>query len=306
MEPKKGSKRRSIRDGDKKGRTKTVPRCTSPSHFLMDDAAAAASAGSSSSSLPFPSSSASRHADKLRTDALLSSVSALYYRHRSLHPSSPQDVLVSAEYDRSEYTTLDTLCSPLRQPSPLDSWSPLDVALFESGICCHGKDFHAVSRLMGGRRSVSECVEFYYLWKKSGHYAMWKEAGKPVRRRTEGKAEQWKIVEERMQGWKGGAAAAAGQLAAAAAVKAEESKQDGSGMQEEKAESAAGLGKRKREDEAADRNGSANVADTRAKEEKQEQQQSASAERTKQEDVNGSTKPETAAAAQPDTAMSLS
>ena len=225
LEPKKG-KRRGIREADKKAKAKLIPRCTSPSHFLLDEANTLQTAAHSSSSQPsnstaqssstavssfsasaaaasLPSTSASsRHIDKLRTDALLHSIASMYYRPRLVHPSAA-DVYVSADYDRFEYPTVDALLSPLRQPSVLDEWSPLEVALFEAGICSYGKDFHAIARLMGGRKACGQCVEFYYVWKKSGHYAMWKEFGKPVRRRTDSKAEQWKAVEERMAGLSG-------------------------------------------------------------------------------------------------------
>ena len=221
IEPKK-AKRRGIRDTDKKAKGKLVPRCTSPSHFLTDDSPALASASNfgasafssnassfaslsssssaSASAVSLPVTSAnSRHLDKLRTDALLSSISSMYYRPRLVHPNAA-DVYVSADYDRFEYPTVDALLSPLRKSSVLDDWTPLEVALFESGICSYGKDFHAISRLMAGRKTCGQCVEFYYVWKKSGHYAMWKEYGKPVRRRTDSKAEQWRAVEERMRG----------------------------------------------------------------------------------------------------------
>ena len=218
LEPKK-AKRRGIRDADRKAKAKLVPRCTSPSHFLVDDTApassavaSAASSSSSSSSAPLSSSASSsaallpstsgqsRHVDKLRTDALLSSIASMYYRPRLVHPSAA-DVYVSAEYDRFEYPTVDSLLSPLRKASVLDEWTPMEVALFESGVCSYGKDFHAISRLMAGRKTCGQCVEFYYVWKKSGHYAMWKEYGKPVRRRTDSKAEQWRAVEDRMRGF---------------------------------------------------------------------------------------------------------
>ena len=150
---------------------------------------------------------------------MLSSISSLYYRPRLPHLNH-LDVYVSHDYDRLEYSTLDTLLSPLRRPSPLDDWTPLQIALFEAGICCYGKDFHAISRLIaagvggvgagdggggGGGKTCGECVDFYYIWKKSGHYAMWKEFGKPVRRRAEGKGEALRVVQEKMRGWGGGA-----------------------------------------------------------------------------------------------------
>ena len=196
VEPKAKSKRRGIRDSDRKQRGKLIPRCTSPSHFLTDDPLPPPLPPSSTPANP-------RLVDKLKTDALLSAVSSLYYRPRLPHLNA-LDVWVSADYDRLEYGTVDSLLSPLRRVSPLDDWSAWEMAMFEGGLCAYGKDFHAISRLLGGKKTCGECVDFYYVWKKSGHYAMWKEFGKPVRRRNEGKAEQLRSIQQKMKGWGAG------------------------------------------------------------------------------------------------------
>lgn len=203
----KSRKRRSIRDTDKKkSKSKTMPRCTSPSHFTsMLSGAPNNDINNNALTLPLAASQSSaaigtlnsRTVDKLRTDGLLSAVSSLYYRPRLLHPNGA-DVFVSPEYDRLEYSTLDMLLSPLRAESTLDDWSPLDIALFESGICAHGKDFHAIAKLMSGRKSCSQCVEFYYVWKKSSHYALWKECGKPTRKRHTAREQQWQQIKDMM------------------------------------------------------------------------------------------------------------
>ena len=71
--------------------------------------------------------------------------------------------------------------------------SPREIALFESGICSFGKDFYNISKLIP-TKSTGDCVEFYYLWKKSSHYQQWKEFGKQTKKFHSGKEEQWKLI----------------------------------------------------------------------------------------------------------------
>lgn len=49
-------------------------------------------------------------------------------------------------------------------------------------------------------KSCKECVDFYYVWKKSSHYAMWKNFGKPSKKPHANKEEQWKAIREQMKG----------------------------------------------------------------------------------------------------------
>lgn len=46
------------------------------------------------------------------------------------------------------------------------SWTEDEVHLFEALIMLHGKNFYKISQDMPGK-SVKDCVQFYYLWKKS-------------------------------------------------------------------------------------------------------------------------------------------
>lgn len=95
-------------------------------------------------------------------------------------------------------STLGRLLSPLQPPSVLDRWAPREVALFESALCLVGKQFPIVASVVRRgllyatlrgvlcfdvfpvcdqvkTKNVQECVEFYYVWKKSKNYAKWKE-----------------------------------------------------------------------------------------------------------------------------------
>lgn len=46
-------------------------------------------------------------------------------------------------------------------------WSEEECRNFESGLRVYGKDFHAIQQSKVRTRSVSELVQFYYLWKKT-------------------------------------------------------------------------------------------------------------------------------------------
>jgi hypothetical protein len=164
----------------------TMPRCTSPSHFLVDDAEARQYGPEYAHDLP----------DKGRADGLFRAVANMYYRPREVAPNG--EIWVSADYDKLVYPTLDMLVSPLRKPSILDNWAPKEIALFEAGMTAIGKDFHAIQKLIK-TKTTNEIVEFYYLWKKSAHYQMWKEFGKPNRKIHSAKEEQWRIIQDKMQ-----------------------------------------------------------------------------------------------------------
>ena len=94
----------------------------------------------------------------------------------------------------------------------LDKWAPLEVAKFEAAMCLCGKQFALVAKvrrapscvrrcgagvscwgapgivpdapfpartLLGdsqviGTKTAEECIEFYYAWKQSKNYGLWK------------------------------------------------------------------------------------------------------------------------------------
>jgi hypothetical protein len=76
---------------------------------------------------------------------------------------------------------LSMLLSPLRAEHDFgkgysESWSPKQIAVFESTLCQFGKNFDIVQKFLQGLKSKSEITRFYYLWKKTSHYRAWKEA----------------------------------------------------------------------------------------------------------------------------------
>ncbi|XP_057565029.1 mesoderm induction early response protein 2 isoform X2 [Hippopotamus amphibius kiboko] len=52
----------------------------------------------------------------------------------------------------------------------LCAWSEEERRHFEHGFRVHGKNFHLIQASKVRTRSVGECVEYYYLWKKSERY----------------------------------------------------------------------------------------------------------------------------------------
>lgn len=79
----------------------------------------------------------------------------------------------SKDWSLLRRTTLGSLTVPTRIPNVWDKWAPLEIAKFESAICLNGKQFGILSRVVGSK-SPSECVEFYYAWKSSKNYSLWK------------------------------------------------------------------------------------------------------------------------------------
>jgi len=71
-------------------------------------------------------------------------------------------------------TTLGYLVSPLRRPSTImEKWSPYEISIFEAAITLFGKNFNRIQKYVE-TKTVKQVIEFYYCWKKTGHYKQWK------------------------------------------------------------------------------------------------------------------------------------
>jgi hypothetical protein len=73
---------------------------------------------------------------------------------------------------------LGILTSPLRRPTVMERWSPYEIAKFEGALAMCGKHFHDVQRAVGSK-TTKEVVEFYYVWKLTSHYDVWKQTFEP-------------------------------------------------------------------------------------------------------------------------------
>jgi hypothetical protein len=78
------------------------------------------------------------------------------------------------EYPMEGISILSFIKSPLRRPSVMEKWSPYEIAVFEGSLLHFGKEFRNVSKQIG-TKSTREVIDFYYIWKKTGHYRKWKE-----------------------------------------------------------------------------------------------------------------------------------
>ena len=73
---------------------------------------------------------------------------------------------------------LALLQSPFRKPEVIDSWTPLDIALFIAGITRFGRDYESIKAILPNKTAV-ELSQFYYsVWKGSRMYFAWKKIRK--------------------------------------------------------------------------------------------------------------------------------
>ena len=80
---------------------------------------------------------------------------------------------LTRQYPMESVSILSFLKSPLRRPSVMEKWSPYEIAVFEGSLLRFGKEFRQVSKQIGSK-STREVIDFYYIWKKTGHYQNWK------------------------------------------------------------------------------------------------------------------------------------
>ena len=72
-------------------------------------------------------------------------------------------------------SALGYLKSPRRRPTVIEQWSPYEIAMFEASIAQHGKNFAKIQQDIRTGKTVADVIEFYYIWKKTSHYAQWKK-----------------------------------------------------------------------------------------------------------------------------------
>ena len=70
----------------------------------------------------------------------------MFYNAGSGGRSTEDFMPIRTDVDR--YSALNALLSPLRKHSVWELWSPLELAVFETGLSTVGKDFHAIAKLV--------------------------------------------------------------------------------------------------------------------------------------------------------------
>lgn len=75
--------------------------------------------------------------------------------------------------DKFKFTSLDLLLNPLRKNIAWETWSPYEIALFDCCMCKFGTDFDLFLNIITTKKK-EEIIDFYYVWKGSKYYKMWK------------------------------------------------------------------------------------------------------------------------------------
>jgi len=114
-----------------------------------------------------------KHRENL--DLVQKVVAKMYYRDSQSRLGQNEGMSAKAE---NFFPTVEQLQNPLRPISALDDWALGEIALFEAGICAFGKNFYQIQKFIANK-TTADCVSFYYFWKRSAHYQMWKFYGKP-------------------------------------------------------------------------------------------------------------------------------
>jgi hypothetical protein len=83
------------------------------------------------------------------------------------------------QFPLEHMSALAYLKSPVRKPMIIETWSPMDIAMFEAALAVHGKEFHIIQRHVA-TKSTKEIIDFYYIWKKTSHYTKWKQEFVPA------------------------------------------------------------------------------------------------------------------------------
>lgn len=145
----------------------------------------------------------------LRLNTYLNSVSKIFYHpmkafdlqtdeDRKQHsPEMKVEKETMVDEDICSYSTLDLLLTPLRKHSCWDEWNPREICMFESSICAKGKNFYEIAKIVG-TKNCKQCVQFYYHWKCTSHYRIWKALGKTVNKKRKSHFKVHQILQKSM------------------------------------------------------------------------------------------------------------
>ena len=113
----------------------------------------------------------------------LSIVSMMYFGDPFSKNKQETEVFRPGKRSRSRHISdpLSMILSPLRAELDFgklysETWSPKQIAIFESSLCNFGKRFEIVEKFLTNSKTQQEITRFYYIWKKTSHYKFWKEA----------------------------------------------------------------------------------------------------------------------------------
>ena len=108
-------------------------------------------------------------------DDYMTVVSDMIYPKVSFGDYASQGNADEAEFPLERPNTLGILLCGARRPTTFEKWNPYEIALFEGAISIYGKEFHEIAKIIK-TKNCKECIEFYYVWKKTYHYTAWKNS----------------------------------------------------------------------------------------------------------------------------------
>ena len=113
-----------------------------------------------------------------RIGTLLDYVREVYFtNNQSIDESNILNNNTHNNDDSFKFTSLDLLINPLRKSFPWETWSPYEIALFNCCICKFGTNFDLYLNIITTKKK-EEVIDFYYTWKSSKYYRMWKNKKK--------------------------------------------------------------------------------------------------------------------------------
>ena len=113
-------------------------------------------------------------------EALLDYVREVYFTNdHSINEQNPANSNNNSHNndDSFKFTSLDLLINPLRKSFPWETWSPYEIALFNCCICKFNTNFDLYLNIIT-TKTKEEVIDFYYTWKSSKYYKMWKNKKK--------------------------------------------------------------------------------------------------------------------------------
>ena len=110
-------------------------------------------------------------------EALLDYVREVYFTND--HSNGDQNSINNSHNndDSFKFTSLDLLINQLRKTFPWETWSPYEIALFNCCICKFNTNFDLYLNIIT-TKTKEEVIDFYYTWKSSKYYKMWKNKKK--------------------------------------------------------------------------------------------------------------------------------
>eukprot|EP00916_Digyalum_oweni_P008862 GHVL01014811.1.p1 GENE.GHVL01014811.1~~GHVL01014811.1.p1 ORF type:complete len:189 (+),score=22.07 GHVL01014811.1:87-653(+) len=97
----------------------------------------------------------------------------MYPVERQRRPEKANNGASDSQARPKKGSHLDLLLHPARVDEVCDFWGPWEVAVFQAAMCKYGKSFHKIAALLP-QKNTKDCVEFYYVWKKTSRYKAWK------------------------------------------------------------------------------------------------------------------------------------